>query len=233
MTNYFTIDGKSSSEYGLFVKKLPLIPVALENIDYYNVSGRNETLSKKTNKYPDIKITLEAVLLNFEADDIKRWISSGKKLVLSNQNDRFLIIKKIAEFKPDRIGNGAMALTITLECSPFKYPVENDFEIVSEYFKTQGNVYSQPVLMIEGITNNCVIELNSVKLTLTGLSGTVYVDADRKVIYKIENGEKAVVQNNTVGSFWDFVLIPSETDYNHLKFSGAASVRVQKNERWL
>lgn len=237
--NTITIDGVSSRSFGLFCKQLPMFPVALQSMNAITVDGRLDNLYQSLNHYNDISVDIEAVLIGLNMDEINRWLHNGKRLVLSNQPDRYAIIRQIVGITQKRTGNGALELTLSLKCSPFKYNLDNDpIEYFSSpaYFTTNGSIYSEPLIIAKGITTGFAMALNDVALTATGLTGNIYIDVPNRVIYQIINNQKTVVQGNTSGKFWNMVLVPKESElgpYNSLTFTNCDSIQIYKNERWL
>lgn len=237
--NYITIDGISSRSFGLFCKQLPMFPVAVKNVNPITVDGRLENLYQSLNHYNDITIDIEAVLIGLNMDEINRWLHNGKRLVLSNQPDRYAIIRQIIGITQQRTGNGALELRISLKCSPFKFNLDNDpieFYSSPAYFTTNGSIYSEPLIIAKGCSAGFAMALNDVALTATGITGNLYIDVPNRVIYQILNNQKTVVQDHTSGKFWNMLLVPKESElgpYNELTFANCNSIEITKNERWL
>ena len=234
--NYFTIDGVSSRTYGLFCKQLPVYPIAMQNYNTITVGGRLENLYQAVRHYNDIQLDIEAVLIGFDIDAIVKWLSTGSKLSFSNQPDKFVMIRQLVAIDQQRVGNGALELKITLKCSPFKYRAANEKLIIyssPEYFKTIGNIYSEPLITAIGCTYGFTMALNGVTITTTGLTGDIVFDVPNRAVFQFINGVKTVVQEYTSGNIWDLLLVPSETEYNSLVFSGAQSIEITENERWI
>ena len=232
--NYFTIDGVSSREYGLFCKQLPMFPVAVQGYNTITVGGRPENLFQASGHSNDIQFDIEAVLVGFAMDDIIQWLQSGKRLELSNQPDRYAVIKQLVAIEQKRAGNGALELKFTLKCGPFKYRIAEPEHWTNSpvYFQTIGNIYSEPLIVAKGCSDGATIAVNGKPLITSGLTGDIYIDVPNRVIYQLVEGVKTVVQEHTSGDFWDFLLVPSETEYNSLVFSGVTTIDLYKNERW-
>lgn len=234
--NYITIDGISSRSFGLFCKQLPTYPVAVQGFNTITVGGRLDNLYQASGHYNDIQIDIEAVLVGFDMEPIVTWLTNGKKLVLSNQPDRYAIIRQLVAIDQKRTGTGALELKITLKLSPFKYALSNDTmetAVSPVYFTTIGNLYSEPLIIAEGCSDGFAMALNGATIATSGLTGDVYIDVPNRVVYQLIDGVKTVVQDHTSGDIWNLLLVPSETEYNSLTFSGATKVQIIENERWL
>ena len=236
-TNYIEIDGVSSNTFGLFCKQLPRFPVAIENVAAYQVSGKQDNMFQSLNHYNDILVQIEAVLRGFRnTDKVFSWLHSGKLLYLSNQPDRIGEIKQITNIEQERIGSGGLSLKITFKCAPFKLASFNPMYTPASnpyYFKTLGTVYSEPIITVYGATEGCTVTVNGVTLTTTGVTGDFVIDVKNRTIYKNVSGEKQSIQDKTSGTFWDMLLVPSESDYNVISYTNADSITFVANERWL
>ena len=234
--NYITVDGVSSRTLGLFCKQLPMFPVAVQGYNTFTVGGRLDTLYQAANHYNDFQIDIEAVLIGFNVDPVIRWIQSGKKLVLSNQPDRYAEIKQLVAVDQKRVGNGALDLKITLKCGPFKYRLENSatqYASSPATFKTIGTFFSEPLIVAQGCSDGFTMSVNRTAISTSGLTGDIYFDIPNRVVYQIENSVKTVVLDHTSGRLWDIVLVPSELEDNTILFTGATKIVVTANERWL
>ena len=236
--NYITVDGVSSRTLGLFCKQLPMFPVAVQSFNTVSVGGRLDDLYQAARHYNDIQVDIEAVLIGFDMDPVIKFFTDGKKLVFSNIPDKYAVIRQLVAIDQQRVGNGALELKITLKCAPFKYRLENEattYPVGSSpvYFKTKGTIYAEPLIVAKGASDGFTMSVNGVVISTTGLTGDIYFDIPNRVVYKLVDGVKTVVQENTAGNIWDLMLIPSDTEFNELIFTNATSIEVTKNERWL
>lgn len=242
--NMIYVDDVPSSRFkGIFFRKLPLWTTATENIDSVKVQGRADDLSISTGHYNDISITLTAVALTGdfeELDNLTRWISEGKTIRLSNQNDRYAYIKSIQKIEKKRIGSGAAEISISLKCSPFKYEAVGGFTSFTSspgYFESRGNIYSEPLIQLNGIGGNCTIKLNDKQFEISGFTGNCTIDVEKKTVYKENSdGTKTSILEFTSGDLWELVVLPpalfDAVKTNKIEFSGVSQVRILKNVRW-
>lgn len=234
--NYITIDGVSSRTLGLFCKQLPMFPIAMQSFNNVTVGGRPDNLYQATGHYNDIIVDIEAVLVGLNTDSVIEWAANGEQLVLSNQPTRYVDIKQLMSVEQKRTGNGALEFKLSFRCGPFKHGLGRERIIVTTspaYFQTVGNIYSEPLIVAQGCSDGFSMTLNGVSFATTGLTGDIYIDVPNRVVYQIVNGVKTAVQEHTVGNIWDLILIPSTTEYNSLTYSGATSIEIKENERWL
>ena len=186
--NYITVDGVSSRTLGLFCKKLPMWPVAVESKNSITVGGRLDSLYQSANYYNDFTIDIEAVLIGFDMDPIIRYFSTGKKIVFSNIPDRYAVIRQLVAIDQQRVGNGALELRITLKCSPFKYRLANNaiewtYTADPIYFQTKGTIYSEPLIVAVGASSGFTMSLNGTVISTSDLTGDLYFDVPNRVVY--------------------------------------------------
>lgn len=236
-TNYIKIDDVSSLNFGLFIDRLPRFPAAVKLANYFQVSGRLDSMYQSVDFYENISVDLTGIIRGFQKEDeIIAWISKGKTLFLSNQPDRIGEIRQVTNLKKERIGSGALRISWTFVCAPFKISTFNPFYTPVTnpyYFKTRGTIYSEPTIKVFGATDGCTVTVNGVTLATDGITGDFYIDVNRRIVYQVVDGENVSVQDKTSGRFWDMLLVPSEDEYNVIEYTNADSVQYICNERWL
>ena len=232
--NTIKVNDYSSRNLGLFCKQLPMWPIAIESKDALTVGGRLSNLYTSAHHFNDITVEIEAVLLGLNVDLVASYFSDGKRLSFSHIPDRYGIIRQLVAIDQTRVGNGAIELRITLKCDPFKYSTANqtlEFTNASNDFDVSGNFYAEPVLFAQGCIDGFTVDVNGNELVTSGLTGNIYIDVTRRMVYQLSHGVKTIVNDHTTGDIWNLCLVPD--DLNYLDFSGATKVEITKNERWL
>ena len=231
--NYMKVSGFSSRSIGLFCKQLPMFSPAIESKDVFTVGGRPSNIYRPSRHYNEITVEIEAVLLGLSTDNVYTYFTEGETLWFSHIPDRYVKIRQLVAIDVQRVGNGALELKITLKCDPFKYAVENQkltFLTSDADFLVGGNFYAEPVIVAKGCSDGFGMALNFNELTTTGLTGDIYIDVPRRMVYQLGRPD-TVVDDHTTGNIWDLILVPDEL--NNIEFTGATSIEITKNERWL
>lgn len=187
-----TIDGVSAFNQGFIVQKFIDIPAPEEEIEIYNVPGRDGSLIKKSGKYKDITVTIEFVYKN-ETDRIREqfglaknlFLSGSKKLQLSDDRFWFYRIKHVSlsENKVQFVGVAGFKATFTLHPYRFRYDCEDlvqPTELYNQYLTTY------PIYHIDG-NGTCALNVNGNKMTIN-VTGSVIIDTEREVAYS-NNGK--------------------------------------------
>ena len=243
LKNIVYVDDQPSTRFqNLFFKKLPLFPIAQEQIDSTVVQGRPESLTRKTGYFNDISITLEAVIVDIFTEinevslinDIISWIASGKRLRLSSEPGKCAIIKQVSKYEQKRIGSKAAEVKITVKCYPFKREQANgyvSYKTSPQNFESRGNFDSEPKIEIRGIAGSCSVTLNGVTIGISGFSGTAVIDAENRIVYSEANGEKTSILERSTGEIWKLCVYHDTV--NRISFSGCTEVRIWKNVRFI
>lgn len=244
MRNWIEIDGKRSTEFGLRMARLPLWPVAAEEVENIELPGAAVDSERHTGRFPDFELPLTGYLTRpqspIEIAKLNEWLTNGKELILSTQPELRGIIRRVGRIEPVRIGTRANEIRIPLTMRPFKYATENFPRIFTTQRFTvfnRGNIYCEPkfVLNFADFTLIAFLDVNGERLQIqpfaTG-SEQIVVDVARKKVYTAgSGGTLTVVQQYTSGRFWAQVLRPG---WNEIEVTGECeSVEVTLNERWL
>lgn len=218
--NYITIDGVSSRTLGLFCKKLPMFPIAIESKDALTVGGRLSNMYKSAHFYNDITVEIEAVLLGSNVDLVAQYFANRKKLSFSHIPDRYAIIRQLVSIDQTRVGNGALELRITLKCDPFKYSSANQS---IEFPYDEKRMYNDGV-----ITSGYYVKSTTGELVeASGWNASDYIDVseiDYIIVKGIQQSAYYNAQKEYLGNFGNISAnITTETRFNIPE--GAAFIR--------
>lgn len=236
--NSVTINGVSSDTVRLRFDKLPLIPAAKERSNVYPIPGSGEDLTLHTGDYDDISMTLTAYLVGGTTiQNVYDWIRSGDRITLSTQPNIYGIIKDVGEIAPSRVGWDAHEIDIPLTLSPFKYRIENEPVEITEnpaQLRTIGNIYSFAEWAMTGTSGDVTLTVNGKTLTIEDAPDNIHINTEEQTVYTMVNGSPENIMATTAGDFWEMVLVPSDTVYNSISWTGTVGgVYVVKNERWV
>lgn len=237
MRNRIEIDGKSSRCFGLKMARLPLWTTAAETVENVALPGVPVGQDRHTGQYQDFELTLTGYLTRMpaagELSRLNAWLQGGKQLVMSTQPQLYGVIRRVGQIEPVRVGTRANEIQIPFTFQPFKYSRENFPVALSSppvSFRYFGNIFSEPVYRLN-VESDAEFTVNGTALTLTGLTGGITVDLQRRKIYREDAGVLTIVQEQTAGAFWDMVLRPGVNEIAWTE--GITGVSVTVNERWL
>lgn len=254
--DYLIIDGISTNEVGLYVDTPPMPPMAHRTVTGYEIPGRTETLTRKNMMFDDTELVFSCFLFDygFRPDDIYTLLVNAKKVTFSEAPWYYWRVKDVA-VSSSYSGYGKQKITVTMQCSPFRYSTDETPMILDSsmatrhYFQTIGNIYSEPLYVVKGLkqsnTGNTEDGTPDVGFTITvngyqvgflkSLSGDVYVDVESRKVYQLDGDKMKVVQDLTQGAFWKMMLFPDAKKYNFLQWSEGEfkQLEIYKRERWI
>ncbi len=241
MRMYITFRGHTNTEYGVEIKDLQVPPRAAEQYEMQQIPGRLSPIPYRTGQYKSSKLTAVLVLCNTaDLRQVYSWLSGEGQLICSDTPQLYYRVLACDIISTKRVGaaNTIRELSVSFTVLPFAYAVENTPIISSKSpmeFDTQGSIYSEPLICLSGISGDVVLSVNTVELAITGITGDLCIDVERRKAYQIaEDGSMTLVLGNTTGKLWNMVLVPSATAKNVVSWTGSvAQVSVTKNERWL
>lgn len=227
--DYFKINGTSCATVGLYCDTPTMPPMAEQRYTDYQV-GADEDGCIPDDSFKDISYTLKAYTFSdgtdFNNNDIYRFLANASTLEISRFVGFYFKVKKISGITPTVKADGRrIDYQIKLTLAPFKYSLDNEtISLTSgEIITNNGSRYSKPTLYVKG-TGNVEINCNGDKMQLFNLDGSeIVVDSSRMITYKDDKLINAQVDG----------LYPMlSSGQNIISWTGNATIRMKKNERW-
>lgn len=238
---YLTYRDRTNTEMGVDIKDLQVPPRAAEQYEMLKIPGMLSPVPRRLGQYNSSKLT--AALVMRDCTDLRAvyaWLSGEGNLICSDTPELYYRVLACDIINTKRVGaaNTVRELTVSFTVLPFAYATDNTPITATASpmeFYTQGTIYSEPLILLSGISGDVVLTVNTVELTITGITGDLYIDVERRKAYQVnDDGSKRIVLSNTVGKLWNMVLVSSESAQNIISWTGTvSSVTITKNERWL
>lgn len=159
----------------------------------------------------ECKITGDVLIRRKNIREFKTWLLQNGSLILDHEPD---VVYKIistmtnVELKPRGYELPIDEFEIIFECSPIQYDITyNDGSIWSDVVingsvitvENLGTYEALPIIKLVGVASSVTIG----SFTITGLSGTIYVDCDNKVVYSLSGNNKVNQISKFNGEFLD------------------------------
>lgn len=228
----FEYNNRKASEFRVYMKTFPSIPVPQKRYSEVEVSGKDGKYLEESG-YEDIDIPLE---LNFIIKDakwhdrvrqIKNWLleSINKELIFEDDAAFFYKVKKVElgeiEHTTRRIGN----LTVTLTCEAYTYLRNGKVKMKSEEAEQNPYLLCKPVYYVQG-EGLCIINVNGKNIE-ANVSGNLIIDTERMLAYR----EDGTLSNTKItGEYEDLYLKPGR---NRISVSPGFIMQVKPNWRCL
>ena len=190
--NLNTGEGHYSDELGIYVRKMPDIPVTKKVIDSYPVAGRDGTLTIDRGYYSDITFPLELIIVKQQGEDLYRqldqiynWLTGRGELNFGSYLDDKHLITKIIEIGDlFHVMQAGGLHTINLLCEPFKYSPLQTVDFIGEtHFYNPSPIESKPLITVYG-TGNIDLTVNGAITQLKNVSEYVVLDSEAMTIFK-------------------------------------------------
>lgn len=230
--NDFEYNSRKASEFRVYMKTFPSIPVPQKRYREVEVSGKDGKYLEEDG-YEDIVIQLE---LNFIMKDerwygqtrrIKNWLLDGanKELIFEDDAAFFYKVKKVTvgevEHTTARIGN----LTVNFECDPYIYLRDGQIKMSNEEAEYNPCLLCKPVYYITG-EGFCTLTVNE-KNMKANVGRSLIINTERMLAYR----EDKTLQNTAVtGIYEDLYLKPGR---NKISVSPGFSLQIKPNWRCL
>ena len=205
MANYtsdysFTIDGKSSDDFGIFVSTLQPVPHAQQR---YTTGYTREPFGIPDDVFEPINYGIDFYkFFPEDMDDsaLRAFLVNGQTLQLSTYPDvYFKILTMNVTETSGTADNRRINYHLSFTLKPFRYGLDNAW-ITLEQGDTVENVgtwYSKPIIELYKAFGTVTITINDVDYVFTGMThdgggsrpglDRVYIDSQRLIVYNGEN----------------------------------------------
>ena len=210
----FENENGSTFTYGIRFLEFPQFKYGSEITQETRICGRKGTLIVHTGIYTD---TIIENSLEFDCADIfeyekkmraiRQWLLSTKKLVYTDMEDSYFIVKKTEIDEESRKYGVYGNISVVFTCSPSLYLNEGDYEIkLSGGSNSLFNPYSesQPIYKISG-NGTCVITVNG-KPVKVDVNRNITVDTELMIAYMDDTMKNTAV----TGKYTDLNLMPGD-----------------------
>lgn len=210
----FENENGTSFMYGIHFLEYPVFEYGHEIINSIQAGGRKGTLTERTGQYTDtiIENSLEfdcTGVLEYEKKmrAIRQWLLSTKKLVYTDMEDSYFIVKKTEIDEESRKYGVYGNISVVFTCSPSLYLNEGDYEIkLSGGSNSLFNPYSesQPIYKISG-NGTCVITVNGKQVKID-VNRNITVDTELMIAYMDDTMKNTAV----TGKYTDLNLMQGD-----------------------
>lgn len=235
MNNWFSWNGVSCLQYGIYVTELPPPTIPAERVTHTNVPGRAGSLTTVEGDYIYDDVVLSCTCVIAEPSKIPAiagWLRGSGTVTFADRAGGFYYATIANQIPFEKIlrGNPHRMFTINFRGKPFWYMEDVNPEIVLPGLDTTvtlnnpGNVPSEPVFRITG-TGEITLMVNGTIIELSEMNGDITIDSQLQEAY---NGTTSM-NSNMSGDFP--VLLPGQ---NAISWSGDITAMViEPNWRYL
>lgn len=233
------IDSFPASYYRISLAERPNFPVPAHQHQAVEVLGRLGSLHQHFS-YDDMTVDLHfnylEEVLDFKSfkqqmSNIRHWLYNGQRLELSDEPEIYYEMKhvEIGDVLNDIIEYGEFTAKVTL--APFGR-VHEDAPLVLTGTNNTINTFiyndsvevSYPLIKVTG-QGTVNLKINDTSFNLTGLTGTIYIDSQRKIVYEMVNDSPKEAPQKALA----YTYPTLEPEVNTILCTGASKLEIYRN----
>ena len=202
MRNWFTLDGKSSKDFGVYISGLNTFGAAERDQTKVEVVGRNGDLTIDNGRYRNVSVVYPA----FIYDGFKENVAAFRNFLLSKKSytrledtyhpDEYRLAKSTGAVNAEVVANlVAGEFNLTFDCYPQRFLKrgEQDYEFTSA--GAIRNDTDQVALPLVRVYGDGSVTINGITITISGSDTYTDIDCDLQEAYK---DTLNVSKNNTI-----------------------------------
>lgn len=235
MQNYIILNGKSSVTIkGLLIQNLPPISKPKIRANIEEIDGRDGDIVTTLGYGAYDKEFSIGLYGDFYIDEIIQFFNSSGTVTFSNEDDKYYNYQILEQIDFEKLLRFRTA-KVKMHVQPFKYSETDNSKIFSIDSNTSnisirnvGNIYSRPVLTIQG-TGNIGIYLNGIQMFAIALGNLTSITIDTN---NMEAYQGTTLLNRIVaGNYDNFKL---NVGVNTITWSGdITSIQIDNYSRWI
>lgn len=233
MRNYVIINNtNSNTKAGLAIKELPAISKPAMRTLTEDINGRDGNLITKLG-YSAYDKTFEIGLFGtYDINEIISFFNQDGTITFSNEPDKFYHFQTLNQIDYNSLIKFKTA-SVTIHCQPFKYEVGETAKSLTSgnnTVKNKGNVYSKPIITIQG-TGTISVSLNGLQALSIDMSNDSEIEIDIEKMEAYNPNDDTLMNRLVTGDYDDFRL---QSGDNTVSLSGTiTSASIRNYSRWL
>ena len=233
MRNWFTFDGKSSTDFGVYISGLNTFGAAERDQSKVSVVGRNGDLTLDNGRFNNVTLVYPAFIYdNFSANvsALRNFLlskTSYKRLEDTYHPDEFRLAKFTGSFDADVIDDlRAGEFNLTFDCYPQRFLKRGEKEHSFTAAGAIRNEFDMTALPLVRVYGDGTVTINGITITIAGSDTYTDIDCDLQEAYK---DTLATSKNNTI-TLTDGEFFKLESGDNAVSFTGPTEVIIKP--RW-
>ena len=234
MRNYIELNGVNSQTIqGLLIQELPPITKPKIRTQVEEIDGRDGSIITELGYSAYNKSIVIGLYGDFDIDQVISYFNSSGTVTFSNESDKYYNYNIIEQIDFERLIRFRQA-TVQMNVQPFKYSLDDNsktFTITNETsieISNAGNIYSKPILTIEG-TGTIDLSLNGTQIfqITLGDEGTMVIDTNQMEAYY----GTTLLNRSVVGDYDQFELLIGS---NTIGWTGTVTqINIENYSRWI
>lgn len=217
-----TFDGVNSLEYGIYITGEAVYNAPERAVELVNIAGKNGALVLDQGRFENIEVTYHAGCFADNQEDFARKVMEFRNVLAS----RFHYVRLSDDYHSDEYRmalykdgleveavqySTAGEFDITFNCKPQRFLASGESQktMTSGGSLTNPTLFpSKPLIVANGSGN---IGIGNVAITITGITGDIYIDCETMEIYTLEGVVATGASSHVSFNSNDFPTIPAGT----------------------
>ena len=195
MNDWFSWNGKKSTEYGVHVLEQPPITIPAERATFTNIPGRPGSLTtlEGDDVYDDLILTAQCMISDpSNTHTIASYLKGSGKVAFANRPGGFYFARIVNQISFEKIlrGNPHRSFAVNFRCQPFLYQENVPVQTYTEtpfILNNPGSIYSEPVITVYG-SGDIALMIGAQLVELSGISESITLDTPLMEVYKGDKG---------------------------------------------
>lgn len=227
MRHYFTLDGKSSTDFNTWIAKSNMFDGAEHDDNSVEIPGRNGAIILSNNRYKNFSGTVSCYIphhMRHYVDALRSFLSARHQYCRYEDTmhpEVFLMARFKGGFslsESDRVG---AAFDLVFDCKPQRFLKSGEPFIDCASGAVLNNPTWYDALPLIVCSGNGTITINGTTMTISNNTGQIYIDCDIQDAYL-----GSVNKNNMITPDF-FKLVPGD---NEITYDGVTDVQIMP--RW-
>lgn len=134
LNDYFTWNGKKSSDFGIIIKHKEIYKSPARDVDFVEVPGQDGEVILDNGRYKNVDVNYQVRVKNVKSKllEIANWLSAVgyQKLIDSDDSTHYRMAARTGSVDWNYLGKGEWAdLEIAFNCKPWRYLTSGDSQI--------------------------------------------------------------------------------------------------------
>ena len=197
MADWFELDGRKSTEFGVVVETFPSVVLPSERVQTHQIPGRHGDLKVREGAYAPIILPLECFARNIDhLDEFSAWLRDFGWMRMGKYPGFAYKASMISQIDIDEVRKGRenRRFPIVFDCQPFRYVwpevqpipiIMSDYPIGSATITNPGNVEAAPRLIIEG-SGEFSLTIGLTEMTFRNVGSGIIVDCEMEECFNLE-----------------------------------------------
>jgi phage-related protein len=220
MADWFSFNGKSSTELGVHVMSFPQVPIPEVRADFKQILGRSGSLTilEGEDVYNDVLLSITCFVSDLsKLNQISSWlrgVNGDSGLIRGDRPYEYYVGRLVNQTDLSKIirDDQHRVFPAVFRCKPYRYvyPAITPITLVNGGSITNpGNVSSAPIYVISG-SGAIDLTVGDKTISISNLTGSITIDMDLRVAYQTGSNPLIPMTNIVSKTDWPFIIPPGE-----------------------